>query len=446
MDLSKLSDADLDALEKQDLSKMSDEGLAYLESQTQAQPMRQPTTGEMLKYWLSPGSPEIVNAMKNDIMAGGAGLATLAAHPNAAGLQQAATEVGHVENEEPTETTAGKVGKVAGSFFTPEQIALQAGIGPLMEAVGLGPWVANVLKSWGEKAAVNAVGAIKNLAKALGIENLDALGQFLLKPITIGGKTFDPIVTATSDTKDMLAAANAIKNAAGQQLGKVAGAADEVIGKDTAAMDWAGLQSKLEALKEAAVGDIPALGKKVAAQFDAAISDLNDFIGNQLKGATDTAFSDLSAIKTKIGNLVYKHGSPLESKAALEDVYHAVNSVLEDAAKNTGEQTGAAYLEMNQIYHKAISIVEGLEGKMVSGAGKSFFSDVPSMVAGGLAGIMNPIAAIPTAVGIHVAKNYGPQAIAAGLNAAAPKVAPLIGMAARSVPVLGNAVSQALGQ
>lgn len=375
------------------------------------------------------------------------------------GLQQAATDVNKVENQESPETTAGKVGSAVGSLVTPAQIALQAGIGGALEASGLGPWVVEKLQGWAGNAADLAVGKIKTLAKALGIDNMDALGRFLLSPVTVGSKTFEPIVTATSSPQTMLDAAEAIQKAAGKQLGIVANTVDDAINEaanaggtamneSPVAIDLAGLQEKLATLKEEAVGDIPNLGSRVAAQYDAAIKDLEEFIKNQLKGPTDSTFSDLSAIKTKIGNLVFKHGSPLESKAALNDVYHAVSQTLSDATSKLGGESGAAYDQANEIYHQVSAVIQGLEGRVVDA--KQWFN-MATLGAGIAAGAAThgPLAAVtvPAAmIGTKAITNYAPQAIASGLNAVAPLVGPAVKAGIRAIPVAGNAIASALGQ
>jgi hypothetical protein len=360
------------------------------------------------------------------------------------GPKQAATDFQKVTDEGEAETKLGKAGAMVGSLFTPESLATSAIGGQLFE--GLGPVVSNMLKGWGEDAATFAVGKIKTLAKSLNVADVDALGEFLLKPITIGSKTFEPIVQATSSPKEMLAAAQKALQAVGKELGNAAQSADEAIGQDVSKFDWEGLLQKISALKEEAVGDIEEMAPGLAKQFDGAIASLQRFVTEQMQGVTDTAFSDLSAIKTKIGGLVFKHGSPLESKAALNDIYHAVNDALVEAAKNTGEKTGAAYLQMNDLYHKLISVVEGLEGKTIDA--KNWFN-VPTIVSGlaTAAATHGPLAlaTVPTAIlGTKLATTYAPQMIAKGLNVAAPFVGRAIPAAARLGGASAGAISSAL--
>lgn len=394
--------------------------------------------------------------------AGGAGIGDLIAHPNATGLDRAVTDINHVENDQPAENTAGKVGSFVGGMVTPEQIAIQHGLGAIGEAIG--PWVTNALKGWAGDAAMSAVGKIKTIAKELGVANMDELGKFLLSPITIGGKTFDPIVTATASAEDMLARAQEIRKAAGAQLEAVSGAADQTV-KDAVdseasnlaeappklVLNLGGLPEKITALKEAAVGDLPKLGKDVAMKFENAADDLSAFAVKQANGPTATAFSDLGKLKTKLGNLA-KFGSQTESNLALQQVYHAVDDTLSEAAANVSKETGAAYAQANEVYHKILSIVEGLEGKTVDARnpfGGAAMGALSAMT-GALAAVAthNPVyaalsALAPVVGGVagKVMGNYVPQMAASVANTALPA-------AARGVGYLGqlgtNAIADAL--
>lgn len=395
---------------------------------------------------------DTVKDVGNMTKAGYAGVADLIAGN---GLDKSVENINHVKKGEDVTSGAAVFGEAFGDQFTPAQIAAQAALGKVGETVG--PWVANTLKGWAADAAVNAVGKIKNIAKALGIQNLDAVGKFLLAPITIGSKEFGPIVTATASPEQMLASAKAIQQAAGKNLEAVAATVDGVIHGVTdesgmtmnvadSILDPAVLQKAITDLKQEAVGDLPNLGKAVAKQFDDAAKDLELFAKKQAEGNSKTMFSDLAAIKTKIGGLVYKHGSPLDSKAALNDVYHAISNALDAAAKKVGGENGASYQAANQIYHQSTAIVEALEGKVVDA--KKWF-DAPSFLAAMSAGFAThgPAAAVtvPAAyVGMKAAQNYGPQAIAAGLNATHPLVGKGIEVTARGIPVVARGIADAL--
>lgn len=396
-----------------------------------------------------------VHEVGNMTKAGYAGVADLIAGN---GLDKSVENIKHVENDEDTTSAAATIGEALGSQFTPGMIAAQAVMGKIGEIIG--PKVASLMKGWAEDAAVNAVGKIKAIAKSIGVDNLDDVGRFLLTPIKIGGKEFEPIVSATSSPQEMLDAARKVAAAAGKQLESVSGAVDKAAkaasddlviseaGTVAPILDFPALRTSVEKLKEEAVGDLPNLGKPVAKQFNDALADLEEYMRTQATTANVDAFSKLSAIKTKIGNLVYKHGSPLESKAALQDVYHAVSDALENAAKKVGGETAEQYAQANSVYHQAMSVVSALEGKVVDA--KKWF-DAPAFLAAMSAGFAThgpaAMATVPAAyVGMKAAQNYAPQAIAAGLEAAHPLVAEGIKLTARGIPVVANAISQVLGQ
>lgn len=408
---------------------------------------------------------DTVKDVGNMTKAGFAGTADLVAGN---GLDKSVENIGHVEKGEDPTSAAATFGEALGAQFTPAQIAMMAALGKIGDVIG--PWVGGLMKGWAGDAAISAVGKIKSLAKALGVTNLDALGKFLLTPITIGGKSFEPIISATSSPQEMLDAAQVIRDAAGKQLGIVSKAVDGAINGISEAngarmdvgsslLDMNALGKNIETLKDDAVGDLPNLGKKVADQYDDAIADLEAFAKKQANGDTTTAFSDLSHIKTKIGNLVFKHGSPLESKAALNDVYHAVSDALDDAATKIGGEHGANYSQAKEVYNQAMAICEGLEGKVVDA--KKLF-DAPAFLAalstgmstigaghGILAGVTAPLAYGVT----KAAETYAPQAISQGLDAISSPIAKLGGnslvsgairLGARGIPVIGNAIAQAL--
>lgn len=440
MNLSKLSDTDLQALKEGDLSKVSTEGLMEIKSQQQPDWFNEPG--------LEDATVSTIKNLGTMTKAGGAGISNLIAGND---MQQASEDVGKVMEGERPETRSGKVGEFTGGLFTPAQIALQGGMEAFLAASGIGQLATNILKGWGEKAALAAIGYVKSIGKAVGLENLSGLAQFLLQPVTIGGKELPAIVTATNDAPAMLKAAQAMKTAAYQELKTASTAVDAAIKQATemggdapVAIDLAGLEKAATALKTEVETITPNLGKAVINQYDNALLDIQNLIKKSLAGDSKAVFSDLSKLKTTIGDLVYKHGSPLESKAALNDVYHIVSNTLDEAAKKTGGAVGAAYDAANALYNKAATVESALEGKALSSAAKGFFSDIGSMGVGMMAGFLNPALAIPTAIGTHLARNYGPQAIAAGLDAAAPLLGSALRTGVRALPVVGNAVAQGL--
>ena len=383
------------------------------------------------------------NVIGENIRAGAAGLGELI---TGKGLQKSAETVENVQEGVKPTTTAGKVGEFVGKMVTPEQIALQAVGGTALEATGLGTWATNLLRGWGESAARAAISGIKTIAKAMGLENLSALSQFLLSPVKIGAQEFPAIVTATNTTKDMLAAAKAIQNAAGAALGKISPAVDEALTKNPGAINLKAILEDLDKLNLAVKDVAPQLGKAVVNQYESAIADFLNVVKTETLSDTPQMFTALRELKTTIGNLVFKHGSPLESKAALEDAYAVLSRGIDAAAQAAGKATGAAFDEANAIYNKAYAVVEALTGKAISEEAKGFFADIPALGAGAMGfalshgplGLITGPAAFMTA---KAAKAYGPQAVAAGLSAVAPAVGPAI---TKGIPLAANAIQAAL--
>lgn len=373
--------------------------------------------------------------------AGYAGIGNLVAGND---LQQAATDVTKVEAGEKPETTSGKVGEFAGSMFTPEQIAMQAVMGPMIEASGVGPWAAKILQGWGEKAARMAVGVIRKVAKALGSESLPAIAQFLLSPVKIGAQELPAIVAATNDGPAMLKAAEAIKSAAGAALEKINPIVDEGLIKNPGAIDLPHILQNIDKLKLAIQDAAPKLGKAVVRQFEDATDDFLEIVKRETLSDNPELFTALRNFKTILGDLIYKHGEVIPSKAALGDVYAVISKGIDEAAKAVDPVTQALFNEANAVYNKIIPIVQALEGKVVAEGSKGFFSDVSSLGVGMLTGFAHPGLAVPAAITSHLAKNYGPQAIAKGLNTLSPMAPTLIKGAARSVPIIGNAIAQGL--
>lgn len=377
--------------------------------------------------------------------AGYSGLSNLIAGNTA---DQAKTDVENVEAGKKAETTSGKVGEFVGGLFTPEQIALQGGIGKFLEMSGIGPWASDILKGWAESAAINAVGVVKAIAKGIGLDNLPELAQFLMAPVKIGQQELPAIVTATNDTKAMLAAAQAIQKAAGQALGKISPVVDEALTANPQAIDLKAILESLDKMKLAVSETAPNLGKAVVNQYESAIDDFINVVQKSTLEDNPSLFTDLRNLKTTIGELVYRHGNPLESKAALEDAYGALSKGIDNAAKAADPAIGAAFDEANAVYNKVSAIVDALSGKAISQAAKGFFNDVPALMAafaaGGASGPLGVLTGPAAFLTTKALENYGPQAIARGLNAASPMVGPAITAGMRSIPVVGNAIVEGL--
>lgn len=106
---------------------------------------------EIMNHFLSPGDQTLLGNIAssnnrgplddlnqlggNLVKAGGAGISDLV---SGNGLPQASEDITNVENEQPATSTAGKVGSTVGSFFTPQQIVLQALGGAVAKPIATG--------------------------------------------------------------------------------------------------------------------------------------------------------------------------------------------------------------------------------------------------------------------------------------------------------------------
>ena len=157
---------------------------------------------EVINHFLSPGDQTLLGNMSSAngkgpldelsqasgdvgrmVEAGGAGLADLgssismvpdpAAPSPSAALSQATSDIANVEQGQPPTSTAGSIGKTIGSFFTPNQIALQALGGAVAKpiATGLGNVATPVIKG--------LVNAFPKISDALGAspEAVSALAE-----------------------------------------------------------------------------------------------------------------------------------------------------------------------------------------------------------------------------------------------------------------------------
>lgn len=378
--------------------------------------------------------------------AGYAGVADLIAGN---GLDKSVENIGHVKKDEDVTSGAAVFGEAFGDQFTPAQIAMQAALGKIGEMVG--PWVASTLKGWGEKAALNAVGMIRSIADTLNVD-LSSLAQFLMKPIQLGGQTFEPIVQATSSTADMLKDARVIQRAAGKNIEAVANRMDDAI---NGAIAWAeenaetpdvilnlkAMKPAIEELKSKAVGGLEEVAPDVVQKFDGLVRAMDGFAKKQETGTMATSFSDLSALKTKLGGLT-NFKSQTENNLAMQQAYGVMAQTLSKAADKIGGSIGEEYAAANSVYHQVTAVINALEGKETKFVLKDLFAPGTGAFLGSLVGGL-PGMVVGAGAGA-VSKAYGHQAVAAGLNAAHPLVGKGIEVTARGIPVVARAVADAL--
>lgn len=324
-----------------------------------------------LQAEMIPGADAMGRGIKKTgemVEAGGAGIGDLVAHPNATGLDRAVTDINHVENEEKPENTAGKVGKAIGSAFTPAQIAIGAGLGAALEPVGM--WAADLFQGWSEQAARNAIGFVKAMANKGDIADLSGIARFVMSPVKVAGKMFPSILTKTSTPEQMLASAEAIKDAAGEALGEVSNTADAAIADNSASINLGAIDQNLAKLQSAVERNAANLGKPVVDQYEKAINDFRGIIDNWKNDESTNLFTALRDFKTTIGGLMGEGENVVASKAALQKVYGTLASELDTAASKISPALGAAYNEANKAYMYATDAVEALTNKIKSDAVK----------------------------------------------------------------------------
>lgn len=367
-----------------------------------------------------PGADVIGHASRavgKAVEAGGAGIGDLVAHPNEEGLQRAATDVQNVESGEKPENFAGKVGKAVGSAFTPDQIAIGAGLGAALGPVG--EWAADLFKGWSEQAARNAIGFVKSMANKGDIADLSGIAQFVMNPVKVAGKTFQAILTKDSSPAEMLKAAEAIKAAAGSALGKVSETMDSAIADNSATINLGAIDQNLAKLQSAVERNAADLGAPVVKQYEKAISDFRRIIDNWKNEDAANLFTDLRSFKTTIGDLMGEGENVVASKLALQKVYGTLASELDAAAGSVSKGIGAAYSEANKAYMYASDAVEALTGKIKSDAVKPLLPSIKDLFTGN---VLN-----------------GSPALASGLRTASNAVAPAIRGVANMIPGVGAA-------
>jgi hypothetical protein len=157
-------------------------------------------------------------------------------------------------------------------------------------------------------------------------------------------------------------------------------------------------------------------------------------------------FTALRSFKTTLGDLINNFESTTPGKVAMQRVYAVIANGIDAAAKAADPAIEAAFNEANNVYTKIIPIIDGLEGKATANFFNDPFAAMVSAV-GALTslGLGHGALALPAAAasfaGSKMLETYGPQAIAAGLNAAAPLVAPAIQTA---FPTAANIITSAL--
>ncbi len=253
------------------------------------------------------------------------------------------------------------------------------------------------LKKLATEGGESALGLNTQAIKKMGTEKAEDVAEFALK----GTKALDgeSIITPGSGTKSMWDKAVRVKEAAGSDVGSVLSKMDEAAGPVPADIlqeihnEIVGHQTKLMQLA-------PEMGDTAVQQYNKAI---NDFTALASDPKSPMTFKKLGDFKAAIGDIAYKHGTPMESKAAFQDAYTAVNKGLDKAVDAGSVKIGnptlsEAYKAGKKAYDMSLRAIDGLEGKAAKEAGGKWvgFGDV---MAGGLGSSVGGVPGMLAAVG-----------------------------------------------
>lgn len=152
----------------------------------------------------------------------------------------------------------------------------------------------------------------------------------------------------------------------------------------------------------------PRMGETVTSQYTKAI---DDFLDLATAPNSQLTFKKLGEFKKAIGDVAYKHGSPIESKAALQDAYAAINEGLTKAVERVDPQMAEAYKAAKKAYDMSLRAIDGLEGKAAREAGGKWvgFGDV---IVGGIGSSIGGVPGAVAAIGLkRAAEARGAQTI-----------------------------------
>lgn len=279
--------------------------------------------------------------------------------------------------------------------------AVAGGIGKGISAAGenLLPALKKLATEGGESALGLTTGSIKKMGTAsrMGVDKAEEVAEFALKPNQhLAG---DSIVGGLKDnTRAMYDKAELVKNAAGEDTGNILKMMDTK--SPVAAPVVENIYQAISKARNEIAATAPTLGETATNQYQKA---LNDFEALATDPKNPLTHQKLGEFKKAIGDIAYKHGSPVESKAALQDVYTAVNQGLEQAVEHNSTLIGKpellqAYKAGKNAYDMSLRAMEGLEGKAAKEAGGKWigFGDV---MAGGLGSAVGGVPGMIAAVG-----------------------------------------------
>ncbi len=239
------------------------------------------------------------------------------------------------------------------------------------------------LKKLAFEGGDSALGLNTQAIKKMGMDKTEDVVTHALKPSPYlpDGKSI--IGGIQDNTQSMLDKAVKVKQAAGQDTGAILDIMDShgTVPEPILNNVYDVIKSHAERINSLA----PELGEPVVAKYNKAA---NDFLNVVTNPKSPASFRALGNLKEVIGDIAYKHGSPVESQQALQDAYHAINEGLTQAvdAGSIAVQNpalSAAYTSGKKAYDMSLRAIQGLEGKSAKDVGGKWvgFGDV---MAGGI--------------------------------------------------------------
>lgn len=304
-------------------------------------------------------------------------------------------------------------GDVAGAA---KDTALGAGEGFVAGGVakGLSAAAENLLpalKKLAFEGGDSALGLNAQAIKKMGTDKAEDVIQHALAPSDYLPNGESIIGGMKDNTVSMLNKAGKVKQAAGQDVGAILDIMDShgTVPEPILNNVYNVIKSHGDRINSLA----PELGEPVVAKYNKAA---NDFLSVMTDPQNPASFRAVGNLKEVIGDLAYKHGSPVESQQALQDAYKAINDGLTQAVeagsiaiKNPALST--AYTKGKSAYDMSLRAIQGLEGKNAKDIGGKWvgFGDV---MAGGIgAKIGGPVGFVAGVAAKRAIEARGPQTI-----------------------------------
>jgi len=331
------------------------------------------------------------------VEAGGAGIGDIDANllPRAANLipgvnmktepflpavQQAGTDVNNVLAGLAPETAAGKAGKFVGSFFTPNQIALQAtgeaAAAPIVKGLG------SVVNKVGEFLAPASEEALPGAAKAAGnvLSTLSGVGTPELETVMSNPEAVNAAKTFPQVAEDVAGSMNKLTEHIGNLETAASGALDASKTMPVGTMTDA-IEAELKALKMADVST-PAMENT-----ETVLEGMLDKIKNK---GTMTEPEVAKWVKSVQGKINWNDPLGSELNEALTHVQSTVNDALK--AQNP------AYAEATENFSNAVNLKNDLSSAMgvSKEAGLAGKFEPENVSVAKLKGLLNPDSAIAT--------------------------------------------------